>query len=184
MSVPDPDVYCAVANAGFDFTWIEMQHSPLTYQDVARMVLACRGAAAIPFIRVPDATEGDIQKAADLGALGIIVPMVDTVEKAENGGAVREVSAGGPAQPGRRPVRRALGRHVPADGQRQHDGRGHDREPGRRGDRRAGSPRCRASTSCSSASTDLGSFSGLRQGDPKYEAIVTGVARGDDEGRG
>jgi 4-hydroxy-2-oxoheptanedioate aldolase len=28
--------------------------------------------------------EGDIQKATDIGALGIIVPMVDTIEKAEN----------------------------------------------------------------------------------------------------
>ena len=81
--VADPDVYCAVANGGFDFTWIEMQHSPLTYQDVARMIMTCRGAPAIPFIRVPDATEGDIQKATDLGALGIIVPTVETVEKAQ-----------------------------------------------------------------------------------------------------
>ena len=80
--LPDPDLYCAMANAGFDFTWIEMQHSPLTYQDVARMIMQCKGAAAIPFIRVPDATEGDIQKATDIGALGIILPMVDTVEKA------------------------------------------------------------------------------------------------------
>src|SRR5262245_51039475 len=80
---PDPNMYCATANAGFDFLWIEMQHSPLTYQDVARMIFACRGAAGMPFIRVPDATEGDIQKATDIGALGIIVPTVDTVEKAE-----------------------------------------------------------------------------------------------------
>ena len=35
----------------------------------------------MPFIRVPDATEGDIQKATDLGAVGIIIPMVDAVEK-------------------------------------------------------------------------------------------------------
>src|SRR5215467_14300622 len=80
---PDPNMYCATANAGFDFLWIEMQHSPLTYQDVARMIFACRGSSGMPFIRVPDATEGDIQKATDIGALGIIVPTVDTVEKAE-----------------------------------------------------------------------------------------------------
>jgi 4-hydroxy-2-oxoheptanedioate aldolase len=60
-----------------------MQHSPLGYQDVARMIWACRGAPALPFIRVPDATEGDIQKAMDIGALGIIVPMVNTKEEAE-----------------------------------------------------------------------------------------------------
>jgi 2-keto-3-deoxy-L-rhamnonate aldolase RhmA len=80
---PDPNMYCAVANAGYDFTWIEMQHSPLTFEDVGRMIWACRGSSAMPFIRVPDATEGEIQKATDLGALGIIVPTVDTVEKAE-----------------------------------------------------------------------------------------------------
>src|ERR1700685_3142892 len=80
---PDPNIYCAMANAGYDFLWIEMQHSPLTFEDVARMIWACRGATAMPFIRVPDATESDIQKATDIGALGIIVPTVDTVEKAE-----------------------------------------------------------------------------------------------------
>jgi 2-keto-3-deoxy-L-rhamnonate aldolase RhmA len=80
---PDPAMYCAMANAGFDFLWIEMQHSPMTYQEVARMIFACRGSAGMPFIRVPDATESDIQKATDIGAIGVIVPTVDTVEKAE-----------------------------------------------------------------------------------------------------
>jgi len=81
---PDPNIYCAAANSGWDYTWIEMQHSPLTYSDVAKMIFACKGSAATPFIRVPDATESDIQKATDMGALGIIVPTVDTVEKAQN----------------------------------------------------------------------------------------------------
>jgi 4-hydroxy-2-oxoheptanedioate aldolase len=81
--VADPDTYCAMANAGFDFLWIEMQHSPMTYQDVAHMIAACKGAPAIPFIRVPDATEGDIQKATDIGALGIIIPMVEDLDKVE-----------------------------------------------------------------------------------------------------
>jgi 2-keto-3-deoxy-L-rhamnonate aldolase RhmA len=80
---PDPDIYCAMANAGYDFLWIEMQHSTLTYEEAAKMIWACRGAAAMPFLRVPDATESDIQKATDIGALGIIVPTVDTVEKAQ-----------------------------------------------------------------------------------------------------
>jgi 4-hydroxy-2-oxoheptanedioate aldolase len=79
----DPNIYCAMAEAGFDFLWIEMQHSPLTFSEVATMIKACKGAPAIPFIRVPDATEGDIQKATDVGALGIIVPMVESVSEAE-----------------------------------------------------------------------------------------------------
>jgi 2-keto-3-deoxy-L-rhamnonate aldolase RhmA len=79
----DPNIYCAMAESGFDFLWIEMQHSPLTYAQVAAMIKACKGARAIPFIRVPDATEGDIQKATDIGALGVIVPMVESVEEAK-----------------------------------------------------------------------------------------------------
>ena len=35
VSTADPEIYCSMANAGFDFTWIEMQHSPLSYSDVA-----------------------------------------------------------------------------------------------------------------------------------------------------
>jgi len=84
ISSPDANMYCSMANAGFDFLWIEMQHSPLTYGEVAKMIWACRGAAAVPFIRVPDALEGDIQKATDIGVLGIIVPTVDTQEKTQN----------------------------------------------------------------------------------------------------
>ena len=87
IDTPDPEIYRAMARAGFDFLWIEMQHSPLTYQEVARMIWAGRDLPAIPFIRVPDATEGDVQKATDIGALGVIVPMV--VEPAKVEAAVR-----------------------------------------------------------------------------------------------
>jgi 2-keto-3-deoxy-L-rhamnonate aldolase RhmA len=83
VSTADVDIYCAMASAGFDFLWIEMQHSPLTYAQVATMIRACPGPA-LPFIRVPDANEGDVQKAVDIGALGVIVPMVDTIEKIED----------------------------------------------------------------------------------------------------
>ena len=84
VATADADIYCAVANSGFDFIWIEMQHSPLTYTDAARMIWACRDAPAIPFIRIPEASEGAIQKATDIGALGIIVPMVDSMEEIRN----------------------------------------------------------------------------------------------------
>src|ERR1700732_216094 len=82
VGTSDPEIYCAVANAGFDYIWIDMQHSTLTYEEAAKMIAACPRALAVPFIRVPDATESEIQKATDIGALGIIVPTVETLEKA------------------------------------------------------------------------------------------------------
>ena len=63
--------------------WIEMEHSPLGLPGCGAHDLRlprCLSDAVHP---MPDATEGDIQKATDIGALGIIIPTVDTVEKAE-----------------------------------------------------------------------------------------------------
>ncbi len=71
------DLYCEVRKH-FDFVWFEMQHSTMSWDEVRRMILACPGAdGAAPMIRMPDALEASIQKATDLGAVGIIVPTVD-----------------------------------------------------------------------------------------------------------
>ncbi len=174
VSIPDPEVYCAMANAGFDFTWIEMQHSPLTYQDVARMIMNCKGAAAVPKIRVPDATEGDIQKAADIGALGIIVPMVDTVETAQNAVKFAKYPP--------------VGRRSQGSGQYGALWGGSYRQTANDNiivvamiENPAGAEIIDQIAAVPGvdvvfvASTDLSSFSGLRQGDPQYEAIVTRV---------
>ena len=79
----NPKRYCQEA-PHYDFMWFEMQHSTISYADVANMIAACPKAGAAPFIRIPEPTEGDIQKATDLGALGIVVPTVDTTEKAQD----------------------------------------------------------------------------------------------------
>ena len=174
VTIPDPDVYCAVASAGFDFTWIEMQHSPLTYQDVARMIRGCRGSAAVPFIRVADATEGDIQKATDIGALGIIVPMVDTVEKAENAVKFTKYPPLGRRSQGAgqygalwgNTYRRTANDNIMVIAMIENPA------GVEMADRIAAVP---GIDGLFVASTDLGSFSGLRQGDAKYEALVDRV---------
>ncbi len=174
VDTPDPQIYCAMANAGFDFIWIEMQHSPLSYQDVARMIWACKDAPAIPFIRVPDATEGDIQKATDIGALGIIVPMVVDAEEMEN--AVQwakyppmGIRSQGGGQYGRlwgRDYRQTANDNIMIVAMiEQPDGVA-------RAAQIAGVPGVDV---VFVASSDLGSFSGKRQGDPDYEALVTTI---------
>ncbi len=174
VSTPDPDIYCAMADAGFDFIWIEMQHSHLNYKDVARMVRACRGAAAIPFIRVPDATEGDIQKATDIGALGIIVPMVDTAEKME--AAVRFAKY--PPQ-GRRS--QGGGQYGALWGSGYRDTANDNMMIVAMIETLEGVAAVDEIAAVEGvdavfvASSDLGSFSGQRQGDPEYEALVNRV---------
>jgi 4-hydroxy-2-oxoheptanedioate aldolase len=84
-TIVEPDLAAAKkACEGQDFIWIEMQHSTLTWRETQQLIKVIVDAGSIPFVRVPTANEGDIQKATDAGALGIIVPMVDSVEEARN----------------------------------------------------------------------------------------------------
>jgi 2-keto-3-deoxy-L-rhamnonate aldolase RhmA len=82
FSATDPSTYCAMANAGYDFIWTEMQHDQHDWQAVARMWRTCPNAKAVPGARVAYADEREIQHALDAGALVIVVPTVDSVSEA------------------------------------------------------------------------------------------------------
>ncbi len=84
QSTNDPAGYCERAKH-YDFTWFEMQHSTLEFKDVEAMIAACPHVAATPMIRLPDAQEWHIQHTTDIGALGVIVPTVDDVDRAREG---------------------------------------------------------------------------------------------------
>jgi 2-keto-3-deoxy-L-rhamnonate aldolase RhmA len=83
ISSYDPELYCEVGKH-FDYIWFEMQHSTMSYDEVKRMIVACPRVGAAPMVRMPDALEASIQKATDLGALGIIVPTVDDALEARD----------------------------------------------------------------------------------------------------
>ena len=82
FSSTDPATYCAMANAGYDFIWTEMQHDQRDWGQAARMWRTCPHAKAVPGVRVAYSDEREIQHAVDGGALVIVVPTVDTVEEA------------------------------------------------------------------------------------------------------
>jgi 2-keto-3-deoxy-L-rhamnonate aldolase RhmA len=82
LSATDPSTYCAMANAGYDFIWTEMQHDARDWQEVARMWRTCPNAKAVPGVRVAHTDEREIQHALDAGALVIVVPTIDTVAEA------------------------------------------------------------------------------------------------------
>jgi 2-keto-3-deoxy-L-rhamnonate aldolase RhmA len=74
MGTFDPELYCAVRKH-YAFVWFEMQHSTMSWDNVAKMIAACPGPdGAAPMIRMPDQLESSIQKATDIGAIGLIFP--------------------------------------------------------------------------------------------------------------
>lgn len=82
ITVASPDVAATAANMGFDFLWIEMEHSPITLETARNMILATRGLKAVPFIRVPVNELWAAKRALDAGALGVIYPFTATPQQA------------------------------------------------------------------------------------------------------
>lgn len=78
----DVEGYCAAA-PHYDYIFFEMQHSTMTWGDIEKMIAACP-RAGVPMIRLPNEFEDTVQKATDIGAIGLLAPTVDTVDKAQS----------------------------------------------------------------------------------------------------
>jgi 2-keto-3-deoxy-L-rhamnonate aldolase RhmA len=67
---------------GYDFVVIDEEHAPLNRESVDRIILACKAYGMGCLVRIPDAEPSSILSVLDCGADGILVPHVDSAEKA------------------------------------------------------------------------------------------------------
>ena len=72
----------ALARAGLDYVIIDMEHSPIGAEHAAERVGVASGAGLAPFVRVDELSRSPILKMLDVGAAGLIVPPLETVEQA------------------------------------------------------------------------------------------------------
>lgn len=82
ITTPSAEVAASLAASGFDFLWIEMEHSPVTLESVRGMILATRGLKAMPFTRVPVNQPWLAKRVLDNGSLGVIFPFTSSRELA------------------------------------------------------------------------------------------------------
>ena len=71
------------ATLGFDFLWVEMEHSPITLETLRNMVLTTRGLPASIFARVPVVELWAAKRVLHQGVSGVIFPFASTPELAE-----------------------------------------------------------------------------------------------------
>ena len=72
-----------VAGAGFDAVTLDLQHGTADMEDVGRVAAAIAAEDAVPFVRLRWNDPGLVMRALDLGARGVICPMVDSGDQAE-----------------------------------------------------------------------------------------------------
>jgi 2-keto-3-deoxy-L-rhamnonate aldolase RhmA len=80
ITFTDPTVTEALCGV-LDFVWIDMEHNPLSLKDVQGHILATKGSETLPLVRVAWNDPVLIKPVLDIGAAGIIVPLVRIAEE-------------------------------------------------------------------------------------------------------
>jgi 4-hydroxy-2-oxoheptanedioate aldolase len=82
-TIGDSFVAEMVGRAGFDYVCVDNQHGVADYSTTLPMLQAIDLGGSTPVVRVPWNEPGIIGKMLDAGSMGVIVPMVNSVEEAE-----------------------------------------------------------------------------------------------------
>ena len=72
-----------LARLGFPWLTVDIEHSPVNWETAALMFGTIADSGCVPLARVPCNSHDHIKRALDIGAHGIVVPMVNTPEEAE-----------------------------------------------------------------------------------------------------
>lgn len=83
VTVGDPLVAETMAHAGFDAVTLDLQHGALDAGELLRALQALSATDAVPLVRVPWNEPWAVMKALDLGAYGVICPMIESRGDAE-----------------------------------------------------------------------------------------------------
>jgi 4-hydroxy-2-oxoheptanedioate aldolase len=83
LSLANNHIAEMMAHAGFDWLCADMQHGLIDYDDLIGMLPAMSTTEVTPIVRVAGNMPYQIMKVLDAGAMGVIVPLVNTRAEAE-----------------------------------------------------------------------------------------------------
>jgi 2-keto-3-deoxy-L-rhamnonate aldolase RhmA len=79
-----PGTSAILANAGCRFVFYDMEHTGLGFETLKWLFATCRGLPIEPMVRVPRGEYTYLARALDLGARGVMVPMVESAGQARS----------------------------------------------------------------------------------------------------
>ncbi len=83
LTLPDPVAAHLMAKVGFDWLTVELEHTPVTFETAAQTFAVVAACGVAPLVRIPWNTPENIKRVLDIGAWGIVVPMVNSRAEAE-----------------------------------------------------------------------------------------------------
>lgn len=79
-----PGMSAILANAGCRYVIYDMEHTGLGYETLKWLFAGCRGLPIEPMVRVPRGEYTFLARALDLGARGVMIPMVESAAQARS----------------------------------------------------------------------------------------------------
>jgi 2-keto-3-deoxy-L-rhamnonate aldolase RhmA len=83
VTFADPYSVELMADAGFDWLLIDTEHIPISREVLRTILIAMKGSISAPIVRLPSNSLDHFQTALDLGAQGVVVPMISSREDAD-----------------------------------------------------------------------------------------------------
>ncbi len=83
VTLESPNVTEVAVALGLDWIVVEMEHGHLDWRDVVGHLRVTKGTATTALVRVTECGQGTIKRALDIGAQGIVVPMIGSVDDLE-----------------------------------------------------------------------------------------------------
>ena len=80
MTLPSPEIAEILAELGFDWLFVDMEHTTLDVGDVQRILHAVGDTCAC-VVRVPSSDEAWLKKVLDAGTNGVIIPHVNSADE-------------------------------------------------------------------------------------------------------
>jgi len=76
-----PGIAYMLANAGLEFVLYDMEHGRCDLNALSGLINSARAANIAPLVRVPDLASSPLSRSLDIGAVGVMVPRVETGEQ-------------------------------------------------------------------------------------------------------
>ena len=82
-TIPSATVTQAIAACGVDSVIVDLEHGAVDYGSAHAMIAATAGTECAPLVRVAENDEAQVKRALDLGAEGIVFPLIRDAKDAE-----------------------------------------------------------------------------------------------------
>ncbi|MDQ6631634.1 MAG: aldolase/citrate lyase family protein [Verrucomicrobiota bacterium] len=85
VTLEAPSITEIAATFGLDWICVDMEHGHLDWREVMEHVRTVRGTETAVFVRVPELSQSNIKRALDIGAHGVLLPLIRTRAELEAG---------------------------------------------------------------------------------------------------